>query len=137
MAKSSIDCRVTTKTVFSLCLFVSQFSVVANDGVAGTLSAPQPIEPGHLAFQSPAAAGVDFTSQQPHPAVARIVVPEGDATSYGSGTFVDVRDHYGLIVTHWHVVRDGTGEVEVIFPDGFRPKARPLKLDAEWYLQAL
>jgi hypothetical protein len=104
---------------------------------AGTLGAPQPIEPGHLAFQSPAAAGVDFTSQQPHPAVARIVVPEGDATSYGSGTLVDVRDQYGLVVTNWHVVRDGTGEVEVIFPDGFRSKARPLKVDADWDLAAL
>jgi S1-C subfamily serine protease len=69
--------------------------------------------------------------------VARIVVPEGDATSYGSGTLVDVRDQYGLVVTNWHVVRDGTGEVEVIFPDGFRSKARPLKVDADWDLAAL
>lgn len=104
---------------------------------AGTLGAPQPIERGHLAFQSPVAAGVDFTSQQPHPAVARIVVPEGEATSYGSGTLVDVRDEYGLVVTNWHVVRDGSGEVEVIFPDGFRSKARPLKVDADWDLAAL
>jgi hypothetical protein len=69
--------------------------------------------------------------------VARIVVPEGEATSYGSGTLVDVRDQYGLVVTNWHVVRDGTGEVEVIFPDGFRSKARPLKVDADWDLAAL
>jgi len=65
------------------------------------------------------------------------VVPEGEATSYGSGTLVDVRDQYGLVVTNWHVVRDGTGEVEVIFPDGFRSKARPLKVDADWDLAAL
>jgi len=104
---------------------------------AGTLGAPQPIDPGHLAFQTPAVTGVDVTSQQPHPAVARIVVPEGEATSYGSGTLVDVRDEYGLVVTNWHVVRDGTGEVEVIFPDGFRSKARPLKVDADWDLAAL
>jgi hypothetical protein len=64
-------------------------------------------------------------------------VPEGEATSYGSGTLVDVRDEYGLVVTNWHVVRDGTGEVEVIFPDGFRSKARPLKVDADWDLAAL
>jgi serine protease Do len=50
---------------------------------------------------------------------------------------VDVRDQYGLVVTNWHVVRDGTGEVEVIFPDGFRSKARPLKVDADWDLAAL
>lgn len=64
-------------------------------------------------------------------------MPEGEATSYGSGTLVDVRDEYGLVVTNWHVVRDGTGEVEVIFPDGFRSKARPLKVDADWDLAAL
>lgn len=136
MFKPSIVCRTTKALALSLCLFVSQVAVVARDAFAGTLGAPQPIEPGHLAFQS-AAAGVDFTSQQPHPAVARIVVPEGEATSYGSGTLVDVRDEYGLVVTNWHVVRDGTGEVEVIFPDGFRSKARPLKVDADWDLAAL
>jgi hypothetical protein len=69
--------------------------------------------------------------------VARIVVPEGMATSYGSGTLVDVREQFGLVVTNWHVVRDGRGDVEVIFPDGFRSKARPLKVDADWDLAAL
>jgi hypothetical protein len=67
----------------------------------------------------------------------RIVVPEGNATSYGSGTLVDVRGDYGLVVTNWHVVRDGHGEAEVIFPDGFRSIARPLKVDADWDLAAL
>lgn len=115
--------------------------------LAGTLGAPQQIEAGHLSGHisghisghtlAKPTSGIDFTSQQPHPAVARIVVPEGDATSYGSGTLVDVRDQYGLVVTNWHVVRDGTGEVEVIFPDGFRSKARPLKVDADWDLAAL
>jgi hypothetical protein len=76
-------------------------------------------------------------SDRPHPAVARIVVPEGDATSYGSGTLVDVRDRFGLVITNWHVVRDGTGEVEVVFPDGYRSMARPLKVDEEWDLAAL
>ncbi|MCC6492684.1 MAG: trypsin-like peptidase domain-containing protein [Pirellulales bacterium] len=75
--------------------------------------------------------------ERPHPAVARIVVPEGEMTSYGSGTLVDVRDDYGLVVTNWHVVRDSRGEVEVIFPDGFRSKARPLKVDPDWDLAAL
>ena len=137
MFKPSIACRTTKALALSLCLLVWQVVVIVTDVFAGTLGAPQAIEPGHLAFQSPIASGVDFTSQQPHPAVARIVVPEGEATSYGSGTLVDVRDEYGLVVTNWHVVRDGTGEVEVIFPDGFRSKARPLKVDADWDLAAL
>ncbi|WP_172992108.1 S1 family peptidase [Lacipirellula parvula] len=105
--------------------------------LANSLGAPQAIEPGAFTPVGSPRSAVDFTSQQPHPAVARIVVPEGDATSYGSGTLVDVRDQYGLVVTNWHVVRDGNGEVEVIFPDGFRSKARPLKVDADWDLAAL
>ena len=73
----------------------------------------------------------------PHPAVARIIVPEDGATAYGSGTLVDVRDQYGLVVTNWHVVRDSQGVVEVVFPDGFRSHARPLKVDSDWDLAAL
>lgn len=76
-------------------------------------------------------------SDKPHPAVARIIAPERGATAYGSGTLVDVRDQYGLVVTNWHVVRDATGVVEVAFPNGFRSHARPLKVDADWDLAAL
>ena len=75
--------------------------------------------------------------QTPHPAVARVVVPERGGTSYGSGTLVDVNRDYGLVVTNWHVVRDAAGEVTVVFPDGFRSAARPLKVDADWDLAAL
>ena len=74
---------------------------------------------------------------KPHPAVARIIVPEGDATTYGSGTLVDVRDQFGLVITNWHVVRDYQGTVEVVFPSGFRSHARPLKVDSDWDLAAL
>ena len=73
----------------------------------------------------------------PHPAVARIVVPEQGATAYGSGTLVDVREQFGLVITNWHVVRDSTGTVEVIFSNGFRSQARPLKVDRDWDLAAL
>ncbi len=72
-----------------------------------------------------------------HPAVARIIVPEQRATAYGSGTLVDVREQYGLVVTNWHVVRDSRGVVEVAFPSGFRSQARPLKVDSNWDLAAL
>jgi hypothetical protein len=85
-------------------------------------------------FSAPAIA---FQSQQPHPAVARIVVPEGEATSFGSGTLIDVRDGFGIVVTNWHVVRDAQGPIEVIFPNGFTSKARALKTDADWDLAAL
>jgi S1-C subfamily serine protease len=73
----------------------------------------------------------------PHPAVARISVPESGATAFGSGTPVDVREEYGLVVTNWHVVRDACGPVDVSFPSGFRSQARPLKVDSNWDLAAL
>ena len=94
-------------------------------------------DPSLSASAEPYPAGTHLAPNRPHPAVARIVVPESGATSYGSGTLVDVRDQFGLVVTNWHVVRDGQGDVEVIFPDGFRSKARPLKVDADWDLAAL
>ncbi len=74
---------------------------------------------------------------KPHPAVARIIVPEDGSTAYGSGTLVGVRDQHGLVVTNWHVVRDAVGMVEVVFPDGFRSNARPLQVDQDWDLAAL
>src|SRR4051812_33629725 len=73
----------------------------------------------------------------PHPAVARIIVPEDGATAFGSGTLVGVNKDHGLVITNWHVVRDGTGLVEVVFPDGFRSNAKPLKVDSDWDLAAL
>jgi Trypsin-like peptidase domain len=73
----------------------------------------------------------------PHPAVARIVVPEDGSTAFGSGTLVGVNSKHGLVITNWHVVRDGTGLVEVVFPDGFRSHAKPLKVDSDWDLAAL
>ncbi len=88
-------------------------------------------------FLMAASAAQMAAGQTPHPAVVRIVVAEGPATSYGSGTLVDVRDQYGLVVTNWHVVRDATGQIEVVFPDGFRSAARPVKFDADWDLAAL
>jgi S1-C subfamily serine protease len=73
----------------------------------------------------------------PHPAVCRIVAPERNAVSYGSGTLVDVRGEHGLVLTNWHVVRDATEKIEVVFPDGFRCAARVLKTDKDWDLAAL
>jgi hypothetical protein len=73
----------------------------------------------------------------PHPAVARIIVPEDGATAFGSGSLVDVREQFGLVITNWHVVRDATGPVDVVFPSGFRSQARPLKVDKDWDLAAL
>jgi hypothetical protein len=75
--------------------------------------------------------------EQPHPAVVRVNVEEADAVAHGSGTLVDVRDQYGVVITNWHVVRDATGSISVVFPDGFRSAARVLRVDRDWDLAAL
>ena len=101
--------------------------------------APQPIEPGHLRVPVSFAAVEASTSRASNP------IPRWRGSSFPKGTrpptaaarWSTCADEYGLVVTNWHVVRDGTGEVEVIFPDGFRSKARPLKVDADWDLAAL
>jgi hypothetical protein len=41
------------------------------------------------------------------------------------------------VVTNWHVVHDATSAVEVVFPNGFRSHAWPLKVDQDWDLAAL
>jgi hypothetical protein len=74
---------------------------------------------------------------RPHPAVVRVIAPEREGMSLGSGTLVDVNDQYGLVVTNWHVVRDATGEITVVFPDGFRSGGRVLKTDRDWDLAAV
>lgn len=73
----------------------------------------------------------------PHPAVVRVVAPERDGTAYGSGTLIDLRDQYGLVLTNWHVVCGAVGPIEVRFPSGFTSQARALKMDSDWDLAAL
>lgn len=104
-------------------------ALIAAWGPAEVLARPWP-------WSNPPAQPV--REQTPHPAVARIIVPEqGGATSYGSGTLVDVHGEFGLVVTNWHVVRDAADKIEVVFPSGFRSFARALKVDANWDLAAL
>lgn len=72
-----------------------------------------------------------------------MAVEERDGKAFGSGTLIDARDQYGLVITNWHVVREATGKIEVQFPgsesnpEGFKSEARPLKLDETWDLAAL
>lgn len=77
------------------------------------------------------------TPVAPHPAVARIVVPENDGVSYGSGTLVDSRGEFGLVITNWHVIRDAAGPIMVEFADGFKSPGEVAKTDKDWDLAAL
>jgi hypothetical protein len=77
------------------------------------------------------------TAQVPQPAVVRVIATERDGTSMGSGSLVAVDANHGLVITNWHVVRDATGPITVVFPDGFRSGALVLRVDRDWDLAAL
>ncbi len=73
-----------------------------------------------------------------HPAVVRIDVHgQGGVVYHGSGTLVAVSGQGGIVVTNWHVVRDGVGDIFARFPDGFVANATVVKVDKTWDLAAL
>ena len=85
-------------------------------------------------------AGWTASSTQPmtpRPAVVRVIAEDADGQSQGSGTLVAVSDRHGVVITNWHVVRDATGRIRVVFPDGFESAAQVLKTDQDWDLAAL
>ncbi len=57
--------------------------------------------------------------------------------SLGSGSLVAVNETHGLVITNWHVVCEATGQITVVFPDGFRSPAVVLRTDRDWDLAAL
>ena len=85
----------------------------------------------------PASARSGAASQTPHPAVVRVIAPERDGASLGSGILVDVSATHGLVITNWHVVRDAAGNVIVSFPDGFKTPGYVIKTDKDWDLAAV
>jgi hypothetical protein len=93
-----------------------------------------------LGPSGPAAAGNQIGPQPrpaPHPAIARITVPERDGVSHGSGTLIDVRGQFGLVITNWHVIRDAAGPITVEFPEGHKTQAEVVRTDKDWDLAAL
>ncbi len=69
--------------------------------------------------------------------MVRIVAPEHEARALGSGTLVYVTEKHGLVLTNWHVVRDATGPVQVLFPNGFQSAGTVIKTDEPWDLAAI
>jgi hypothetical protein len=102
---------------------------------------PLPVTPNSAIrnpqFASSPAPNSRLATPSPLPAVARIVVPEKDGISYGSGTLIDARGQFGLVISNWHVVRDASGPITVEFPDGFKSPAEVVKTDKDWDLAAL
>ncbi|MHB8971539.1 MAG: S1 family peptidase [Pirellulaceae bacterium] len=96
------------------------------------LLSPTPTAWGKWPWEQP-----DAPPPTPHPAVVRVLAEDPDGMAQGSGTLVEVREQFGMVVTNWHVVRNASGAVNVIFPDGFRSAARVLQVDRDWDLAAL
>jgi hypothetical protein len=65
------------------------------------------------------------------------VAPGRGSVSYGSGTLVDAKGDFGLVVTNYHVINEATENISVIFPDGFYSLATVRKIDKNWDLAAL
>ena len=93
-------------------------------------------DPG-AAWDPAAFADYLLTDQKPHPAVARIIAPEGGGTSMGSGVLVDVNASQGLVLTNWHVVRGTKSAVLVQFPEGFQSAGTVVRSDEAWDLAAI
>ncbi|MFM9024617.1 MAG: serine protease [Planctomycetaceae bacterium] len=89
------------------------------------------------AWDPAAFADYMLTGQPPHPALARIIAPEGEGTSMGSGVLVDVNASQGLVLTNWHVVRGAKSAVLVQFPDGFQSAGTVVRVDEAWDLAAV
>lgn len=75
--------------------------------------------------------------QTPHPAIVRVVVAEKEGISLGSGTLIDVRGEWGLVISNWHVVRDAAGPIQIQFANGYVAPATVVKTDSDWDLAAL
>lgn len=61
----------------------------------------------------------------------------GNSVSYGSGSLIAVNEKLGIVITNWHVVREATGQISVVFPNGFHSPARVVKTNRDWDLAAL
>jgi serine protease Do len=86
---------------------------------------------------TPASTWFGGSSQPAHPAVVRVIAPERNGASLGSGTLIDVSERHGLVLTNWHVVKDAAGNVIVSFPDGFQTPGYVIKMDRDWDLAAV
>jgi Trypsin-like peptidase domain len=86
---------------------------------------------------TPASTWFGGSAQPPHPAVVRVIAPERNGASLGSGTLIDVSERHGLVLTNWHVVKDAAGNVIVSFPDGFQTPGYVIKMDRDWDLAAV
>lgn len=73
-------------------------------------------------------------STTPHPAVARIIVPERKSAALGSGTLIAKTTQHGYLITNWHVVREASNGALVVFANGTQAHGKILRTDKDWDL---
>jgi hypothetical protein len=118
---SQFGTRCATLLLLFLCIRSVETASAANSTWPGT----------GASSRQPASA------TSPHPAVCRVSATSGNSVSYGSGSLVAADEKHGIVITNWHVVREATGQISVVFPDGFHSPARVIKVDRDWDLAAL
>lgn len=70
-------------------------------------------------------------------AVCRVRCENGTNFFGGSGVLVRKQNGRGIVLTNWHVVRDGRTNVRVIWPDGTESPATVIADDRHWDLASL
>lgn len=125
--------RTTVRLLLLAWVTLSAVPVAADGPFWGWGTAAHPT----TVWDPEAVADYLLTGQPPHPAVARIVCPEGSGTSLGSGVLVDVNRSQGLVLTNWHVIRESRSAVLVQFPDGFQSAGTVVRWDEAWDLAAV
>jgi hypothetical protein len=76
-------------------------------------------------------------SKTPHPAVARIIVPERKSAALGSGTLIGKTAQHGYLITNWHVVREAKDGALVVFANGTQAQGRIIRTDKDWDLAVI
>jgi len=74
---------------------------------------------------------------QPIVGVVRIIAFEKNGQSFGSGSYIGNSGEYGLILSNWHVVKDGDGLVHVHFPNGFSSFGAVIDSVEKWDLAVI
>ena len=101
----------------------------------GPVRLPCPVCDGVGALPDPPKAAP--AGPQPRPAVVRVTAAVGRERHHGSGVLVQASGTMGLVLTNWHVVREGRDAVSVRWASGTTTPARVQAVDSTWDLAAL
>lgn len=142
------------KSPILACLFAS-FAALAVAADCGNCRGDRMVGPGPVRFPCPVCAGSGTVADpmpavaaatpapakpaagQPRPAVARVTAARGPEADVGSGVLVRTTGSSGIVLTNWHVVKDGRDAITVAWPDGSSGRGRLLAWDADFDLAAI